>query len=54
MALREIIEASEHDADPVQVGFGRHTPQHCSGTSRKKDVRDGCTSSAQDNSFVPA
>jgi hypothetical protein len=29
MALREIIEASEHDADPVQVGLGRHTPQHC-------------------------
>ena len=23
MALREIIEASEHDADPVQVGLGR-------------------------------
>ena len=30
MALREIIEASEHDADPVQVGLGRHTPHHCS------------------------
>ena len=34
MALREIIEASEHDAGPVEVGLGRHTPQHCSGTSR--------------------
>jgi hypothetical protein len=39
MALREIIEAGEHDADPVQVGLGRHTPQHCSGTSRIKRSR---------------
>jgi hypothetical protein len=39
MALREIVEASEHDADPVQVGLGRHTPQHCSGTSRIKRAR---------------
>ena len=33
MALREIIGASEHAADPVQAGLGSHTPQHCSGTS---------------------
>ncbi len=39
MALREIIEAGAHDADPVQVGLGRHTPQHCSGTSRIKRAR---------------
>jgi hypothetical protein len=39
MALREIIEASEHAAGPVQVGLGRHTPQHCSGTSRTRRAR---------------
>jgi hypothetical protein len=39
MALREIVEASEHDADPVQVGLGRHTPQHCSVTSRIRCAR---------------
>jgi hypothetical protein len=39
MALREIVEASEHDADPVEVGLGIHTPQHCSGTSRIKRAR---------------
>ena len=33
MVLREMIEASEHDADPVQVGLGRHTPQHCARLS---------------------
>jgi hypothetical protein len=49
MALREIIEASEHYADPVQVGLGRHTPQHCSVLSSAPSA-----GSAQDNSFVPA
>ena len=39
MALREIIEASEHDADPIQAGLGRHTPQYCSGTSRVRRAR---------------
>ena len=39
MALREIIQASEHDGDPVQVGLGSHTPQHCSGTSRIRRAR---------------
>jgi hypothetical protein len=40
MALREIIEASEHDADPVEVALGRHTPQHCSVlSSAKRDRR---------------
>ena len=39
MALREIIQACEHDADPVQVGLTEHTPQHCSGTSRIRRAR---------------
>jgi hypothetical protein len=25
-----------HDADPLVVKAGRHTPQHCSGASRGK------------------
>ena len=49
MALREIIEASEHDADPVRVRLGRHTPQHCSGTSRDKMGTMAARSGAQDN-----
>jgi len=40
MVLREIIEASEHDADPVQVGLDRHTPQHCSVLSSTKIVAE--------------
>jgi hypothetical protein len=39
MALREIIEASEHDADSFWVGLGRHTPQHCSVLSRIRRAR---------------
>ena len=33
MVLRKMIEASEHDADPVQVGLSKHTPQHCARLS---------------------
>jgi hypothetical protein len=40
MALREIIEASEHDADPVEVELDRHTPQHCSVLSSAKVVAE--------------
>ena len=53
MALREIIEASEHDADPVRVGSAdiRH---NIAQERQGKDGHDACTSGAQDNSCVPA
>jgi hypothetical protein len=53
MALREIIEASEHDADPVWVGSAdiRH---NIAQERQGKDGHDGCTSGAQDNFCAPA
>jgi hypothetical protein len=53
MALREIIEASDHDADPVQVGSAdiRH---NIAQERQEKDWHNACTSGAQDNSCAPA
>ena len=51
MALREIAEASEHDADPVEgSAYIRH---NIAWLRQGQDVRDGCTSGAQDSFFTP-
>jgi hypothetical protein len=53
MALREIIEASEHDADPVCV-VSADIRHNIARERQGKDGQGDCTSGAQDNSCVPA